>query len=203
MTLPLFNSFSRTLLAIVAIFGMVVTLSGSPAVAQVTAFKQAVAETAASDDQVAAFYRTNNYQPLWTGEGETFKARRAALLQALGGVELHGLAAARYDVDALTSQMKNMRTTRDLGLVEVALSQVFVKYARDVQKGMLIPSEIDSGLVRKVAYRDNADYLTGLQSSGDPRAYFRALPPKSREYLALMKEKLRLEALIQAGGWGA
>lgn len=47
-----------------------ILLSGilsQPAMAQITAFKQAVAEAASTDEEVAAFYRTNKYTPIWTG----------------------------------------------------------------------------------------------------------------------------------------
>ena len=129
--------------------------------------------------------------------------RRAALIQTLSGVELHGLPRARYDVDGLIAQMRDARTTRDLGMVEVALSRIFVKYARDVQSGMLVPSSIDAGLVRKINYLDRGEYLAGLDGADNPAGYMRSLAPAGREYLALMKEKLRLEHLITAGGWGA
>jgi murein L,D-transpeptidase YcbB/YkuD len=188
--------------ALFALFALVTTFAAGPAIAQVTAFKQAVAEASFGNEQVGAYYRSNNYQPLWTGEGEAFKARRAALFQTLEGVSLHGLPDARYDTNALMAQMRDVRTTRDLGMVEVAISKMFVRYARDVQKGMLIPSKIDDGLVREVVYADNATYLGGVENATDPRAYMRTLPPTSREYRALMKEKLRLEGLMRNGGWG-
>jgi murein L,D-transpeptidase YcbB/YkuD len=35
-----------------------------------------------------------------------------------------------------------------------------------------------------------------------PRAYFRSIVPQTGEYARLMKEKIRLEKLIDAGGWG-
>ncbi len=188
--------------AFFAFFALVATFTAGPAIAQVTAFKQAVAEASFGNEQVGAYYRSKNYQPLWTGEGEVFKARRAALFQTLEGVSLHGLPASRYDTNALMAQMRDVRTTRDLGMVEVAISKMFVRYARDVQKGMLIPLTIDDGMQREVIYADNATYLTGMEGTADPQAYMRALPPTSREYLALMKEKLRLEELMRNGGWG-
>ena len=51
---------------------------GGQAHAQVTAFKQAVAESASIDDDIATFYRNAGYAPLWTGEGPEFTARRAS-----------------------------------------------------------------------------------------------------------------------------
>lgn len=171
------------------------------ATAQVTAFKQAIAEAASSDDEVAAFYRTNNYTPIWTGTGAPDLARRAALMRALAGADTHGLPASRYNAAGLMAQMRDVRTTRDLGLVEVALSQALVKYARDIQSGVLIPSRIDAGLVRKVTYVDRGTYLVRI-SQGDPNQFINGLAPQNREYTGLMKQKLRLERLIPNGSWG-
>ena len=177
-------------------------LWSSPAIAQVTAYKQAVAEAASSSDDVAAFYRGSDYAPIWTGEGAADTARRAALIKALSEVETHGLPGSRYDVAGLMEQMKSARTTRDVGMVEVALSRVFLRYARDVQTGVLVPSSVDPGIVRNVFYPEGVSYLNGLANS-DPADYFAQLPPRTQEYTLLRKEKLRLEQLIADGGWGS
>jgi len=173
----------------------------APAQAQVTAFKQTVAEAASSDNDVAAFYRGRDYQPIWTASGEEARARRAALLDALSGADVHGLPVARYGVDRLKAQMAAVRTTRDLAEVEVALSRAFVTYAKDVQTGLLTPSKVDDGIKREVPLHDRAAYLTEFAESA-PQAYLRTLPPVTAEYRALMKEKLRLEHLMAQGGWG-
>ncbi|MBL4767924.1 MAG: L,D-transpeptidase family protein, partial [Rhodobacteraceae bacterium] len=125
-----------------------------------------------------------------------------ALMRALAGAETHGLPAHRYDAAGLMQQMRDVRTTRDLGMVEVALSQALVTYARDIQSGVLVPSKIDSGLVRKVKYTDRAEYLVAI-SQGNPNIFMNGLAPQNREYTGLMKEKLRLERLVANGGWGA
>ncbi|GLQ26701.1 L,D-transpeptidase family protein [Sulfitobacter pacificus] len=173
-----------------------------PAAAQVTAFKQAIAETAAQDDDIAAFYRTNGYTPIWTGAGEEDRNRRAELLRAIRSVAAHGLPVARYDPEGLMNRLASVRTARDRGMVEVEMSRVFLKYARDIQTGMLTPRSIDSAIVREVPYRDRTSYLTGL-SAAKPAAYFRSLPPTSMEYNALIKEKVAMERLLHSGGWGA
>jgi len=171
------------------------------AAAQVTAFKQAVAEAAAKDRDLAAFYQTNGFAGVWTGDGTADKARRVALFDAIRSAEDHGLPAARYDAQALMAQLKSARSARDLGLADVALSQVFLRLARDMQTGVLVPGQVDDDIKRQVPYRDRMSYLTSfLQSS--PAAFFRALPPQSNEYARLMKEKLRLERLADTGGWG-
>ena len=187
---------------ILIVLTLAFVLLASPISAQVTAYKQAVAEAASDDDDIAAFYRANQYAPIWTGPGEDDRARRAALIDALSNVTLHGLPASRYAPQKLMQAMKAARTTRDLGLLEVELSRAFLRYARDVQSGVLIPRQVDSGLVREVQYRNRTDVLSGLASADAPLAYMAELAPQTREYRALMKEKMRLEQLVANGGWG-
>ncbi len=191
----------RALPVCLAGFVLLSCMLSQPATAQITAFKQAIAEAASDDSEVAAFYRSNQYTPIWTGSDPADLARRAALMRALAGAATHGLPEHRYDAAGLMAQMREVRTTRDLGMVEVALSQALVAYARDIQSGVLVPSKIDEGLARKVTYTDRTDYLVGI-SSGDPNVFMNGLAPQNREYTGLMKQKLRLERLVAHGGWG-
>ncbi|TDK45067.1 L,D-transpeptidase family protein [Antarcticimicrobium luteum] len=193
--------FRATVFSAACALGLAVALPAS-AQTQVTAFKQAVAEAASVDADVAAFYRQRDYSPLWTAEGEEARARRAALLDALSGASVHGLPEGRYGIETLKAQMAAVRTTRDLGQVEVALSRAFVTYAKDVQTGLLTPSKVDEDIKRDVPLHDRTGYLTEF-SQANPQSYLRALPPVTAEYRALMKEKLRFEHLIALGGWGA
>ncbi|MEP4700795.1 MAG: peptidoglycan-binding protein, partial [Parasphingorhabdus sp.] len=200
ISLPLTLRRIRTFVQVCAV-GAGFVLAPGLASAQVTAYKQAIAEAAYGHDSVAAFYRDNGYQPIWTGTGDQDRARRAALLDALRGVEVHGLPQRRYDVDGLIDQMSAVRTTRDLGMVEVELSKLFVRYAHDIQTGILTPSKVDSDIKRNVPVRDSQVYLQEM-TVAEPQAYIRNLPPNTAEYRALMKEKLRLERLVASGGWG-
>ncbi|MGR3713612.1 MAG: L,D-transpeptidase family protein [Shimia sp.] len=176
-------------------------LGTSPAMA-FPAFKQAVAEAAARDDRVATYYRTATYDPVWTADTGDSRARRKALIDALANANDHGLPSQRYEVDKLVGQMAAARSARDLGMVEVALTKAYLKYARDLTSGLLVPSKIDDGLVRKIAHRDPQELITGLVVADDPRAYILKLAPQTAEYLRLKKERFRLEALIATGGWG-
>ncbi len=181
---------------------LVVSGKAQPVSAQVTAFVQAVAEAAADDRQLAAFYRQNEYQPIWTGEGDAARERRAALLRTLADAEAHGLPIERYDLGALNVNLRRVTSEREMGRIEVALSKLFLRYARDVQTGVLEPGSVDSGIVREVPRREPGALLSEL-AAGSPVAVMRGLPPQSPEYARLMKEKLRLEALVARGGWGA
>ncbi|MDW4496723.1 L,D-transpeptidase family protein [Sulfitobacter sp. D35] len=172
----------------------------APVHAQVTAFKQAVAEAAVRDADVAAFYRDNNYAALWTDE-EDDRDRRAMLLRALSTADHHGLPAARYDVDGLTARIAAARSPRDLGLLEIELTRVFLAYARDLQTGVLVPSRVVSAVKREVPYRERSEILADVARL-PARDAFRALVPTSPEYVALMRAKLGMERQLERGGWG-
>jgi len=166
-----------------------------------TAFQMAVAERVFDQDGIAEFYRVRGYQPFWTGTSQEHATRRAALIGALSNAELHGLPAERYDVTGLVARMNAAQTTRDLGLIEAELSRVFVRFARDLQSGMLEPTKIDDGLVRKVERRSAKDHLIALNGTPDA-AYIQQLAPQTPQYRALLKQKLLLESLVDQGGWG-
>ncbi len=164
-------------------------------------FRQAIAEAASQDSAIAAFYQTNGYTPIWTGDTEADTARRRALMLAIAEAPAHGLPAARYDGPGLMEAMRKARTPRELGLLEVELSRSLLRIARDLHSGILVPSEIDRGIVRKVTYQDRFSVLNAFSTS-NPATFFRALAPATAEYNRLMKEKMRLEGLMAVGGWG-
>ncbi|WP_299280773.1 L,D-transpeptidase family protein [uncultured Tateyamaria sp.] len=204
MTVTVSNFWTPRIWATLLAVTLALVLTGLPqaATAQVTAFKQAVAESAARDADIAAFYKANGYASLWTGRSGKERQRRVALFKALDGAGNHGLPAGRYDAAGLQAKMKAAKTERDRGLVEVELSRTFLQYARDLQTGVLVPSRVDSAIVRQVPYRDRTSYLVNFSKSS-PGGFFKALAPKTMEYNALMKEKLRMERLLSKGGWGA
>ncbi|MEM6307860.1 MAG: peptidoglycan-binding protein, partial [Pseudomonadota bacterium] len=174
---------------------------GNMAVAQSVAFQQGLIKAAESDKDVAAYYKAHNYAPLWTTENGIHKKRIDALITAFAQSGSHGLPRDAYDVGALKSRIAKAQTDADFGALEAQLSRLFLQYARDVQTGITVPSRIDSEIVRKVPYRGRQGTLVAFSKSS-PTGFMKALPPKTPEYARLMREKLALERLIGAGGWG-
>ncbi len=173
----------------------------APAVAQSTAFTRSLAEAAAADPAMAGFYRGQAFATLWTGPQD--QARRQALIKALRGAALHGLPVARYDAANLTAMAQAAVTEGDRGRVEVAMTEAFLSYARDLSSGALEPVKVDAGIIREIIRPDPALLLAEFAASATPDAYLRSLAPKSPEYARLLKEKFALQARIAAGGWGA
>ena len=171
----------------------------NPVFAQSTAYRQAVAEASVLNEDVAEWYRTTSYDTLWTSADDA--DRRAALLTVLDKAADHGLPIGRYDAAALRLAYTGARTEGDRGRLEVMMTKAFLDYARDIQTGVLVPSDVDVGIVREVPLRDPRANLAALLA-GDPMEFLRSLPPKAPAYARLMKEKIKLQGLMAKGGWG-
>lgn len=200
----MFNSagihLSTVLTTTFFLFGGVVT--ADKAEAQSAAFKQAVAEAALDDKDIAAFYRENNFEPIWTDRSSADRQRRDAFIQAVSSAHLHGLPAGRYDPELLQTNVRSVRNDRDLGRLEVEMSRLFVRYARDIQSGVIVPASVDRDIKRKAPLRDRTAILRNLVSS-TPRAYIRNLAPQTPEYARLMKAKIQFEDLVARDAWGS
>ncbi|MEM7644492.1 MAG: peptidoglycan-binding protein, partial [Pseudomonadota bacterium] len=165
----------------------------------VTPFQQAVAEASAEDEAIAAFYRSRSFAPIWMGDGA--EHRRAAFLWALDQAETHGLPTARYDADSIRADFAAAQTGRARGALEVEMTRRFLRYAQDVSSGILDPKLVDRTIVVDVPRRDWLEQITAF-TEGDPYAFVQSLWPTSPNYTRLLREKLRLQEMARAGGWG-
>jgi murein L,D-transpeptidase YcbB/YkuD len=205
LSLRLVNKFSiagRVAAAVILCAGILAALLPTGAVAQVTAFRQAVAESAARDEALSAFYRARGFEGIWTGTSVRDRDRRNAFLGALADAGEHGLPTADYDPDRVMARLRTAETPAEKGATEVYLSELFLQYARDIQTGLLTPGDVVPAIKREVPYRDRLDLIRGFAQSG-PAGFLSALPPQSPEYARLLREKVRLERLLARGGWGA
>ena len=168
---------------------------------RVTAFMQALAEAVAGDPALAAFYRDNGHRPIWTGRGGRDRARRQALLGALEDAPVHALPQAAYDDALLRANLGTIRSGRDLGRAEAALSRLFLTYVNHLQGGVLEPRRVDREIIRSRPLRAGAALLESFSRSS-PAAFLRRQAPRAPEYARLMKAKREMERLIGRGGWG-
>ena len=193
-------NFTLQRLAPVVLLALCLTLE-SPAQAQeFPAFRAALAEHVAEDADIAEFYRSRDFASLWTGADDA--GRRGALISALARAPEHGLPASRYDLPALLASFEAVKSDQERGALEARVTQVFLQYARDLHSGVLEPGQIDRNIVRILPRPDPAELLSGL-IAGNPVSFLRNLAPQAPEYARLLRARQRLEAVIEAGGWGA
>ncbi|WP_371153426.1 murein L,D-transpeptidase [Jannaschia sp. 2305UL9-9] len=187
---------SLTALALVFALGVPQAVTAAPLV---TPMQQAVAQAASEDASIAAFYRDRDFAPIWMGEGA--EHRRAAFLWALDAADNHGLPAGRYDAATIRADFAAASTPEARGALEVEMTRRFLRYAQDVSSGILDPSQVDSTIKVEVPKRDWLEQITQF-TEGDPYVFVQGLWPTSPAYTRLLREKLRLEEIRAAGGWG-
>ncbi|RVT84417.1 murein L,D-transpeptidase [Rhodobacteraceae bacterium CCMM004] len=175
--------------------------AGPAAATQVTAFKQAVAESASDDPVLSQFYREQGYAPIWVADEADDRARRAAFLSVVAKAPMHGLPAGRYDAATIKRLLASARSERDRGRIEVELSRLLLRFARDLETGILTPARVVPDIKRTVPLRDGVEVLTEFAGTR-PHEFLRSLTPGSAEYTRLAREKLALERAIAQGGWG-
>ena len=175
--------------------------TGASALTAVTGFRQGVAEAASRSEVLAAFYRGRGFDGIWAGSADREVARRNALLAAMVESPMHGLGPHRHDAEALVRSLQAARSPYEQGVAEVEMSAAFLSLSRDLNAGMLVPSEVSSHIKREVLAADPLTVLTVLPEE-EPVAFLRGLAPATPEYARLLSEKLRLERLVANGGWG-
>jgi murein L,D-transpeptidase YcbB/YkuD len=146
------------------------------------------------------FYSENDYELIWLGNNALASQRRAELVNSLQSASFHGLPGKKYQVNSLLSKLSTSDSLFEIGLLEGLFMIAFTEYASDLDTGVLIPSEVDTDIVRQINFKDTDFYIQGLLSR-NPYDYFRSLGPQSSEYARLLVEYQKLSEIIRNGGW--
>lgn len=182
-----------------AVLVAVPSVTSAEDMAEPAPFVQALTVATAGDEAISAFYAQRDHRAFWTAPDQV--QRRAALLAAIAGAADHGLPVARYDAGALANAFRTARTEGDRGRLDVEMTRAFLSYARDLATGVLDPSKVDPTIIREPLRQDPLALLAAFERA-EPARFLRDLAPDAPEYARLMKEKLRLEQRIMAGGQG-
>ena len=146
------------------------------------------------------FYLENDYELIWFGNNALASQRRAELVNSLQSASFHGLPGKKYQVNSLLSKLSTSDSLFEIGVLEGLFMIAFTEYASDLDTGVLIPSEVDTDIVRQINFKDTDFYIQGLLSR-NPYDYFRSLGPQSSEYARLLVEYQKLSEIIRNGGW--
>lgn len=180
------------------------TVATAPAAAvDGAALQTALIAPQATSDEARLHYQNTAYRGLWfDGSGDDSKAM--ALVEVLSRAGDHALPAAKYNTPLLRAALTAARAgdPAAIAAAEIALTNAFLTYARDLNSGLLEPRRVDRDLHVFPERPDAPMLLMGLSRATDVTAFLDALAPGHAHYAALKAELGELVSMGVAGAWG-
>lgn len=141
---------------------------------------------------ILAFYKAQNFKPVWTENGQV-SARAIAVLKIIAGSEADGLVPANYlpvglaNFDNPASVIGS--DVQKIAQFDVALSVQVVKFARHMSGGQFDPNRLSlyNDIKPQTVSADAA--LRVLAFTPYPESYLSGLAPKNPQY-AIFKDQL-------------
>ena len=188
---------------IVLTIGLCVGLAHSAIATQAddVAYKLALSKEISESGPAVEFYQARGFAPIWVDGARDARQRLAALQRAFDDAAAHGLPQELFDARKIRNDIRAIRTSADLGVVEGKITRAYLEYAQMARFGVLRPNRVDEEIKRKRLQIDQGSYLRNLVAS-DPNAFFTQLYPQNQEYARLVQEKQRLFSVLARGGLG-
>ena len=196
------NAWRKYCVAILLCFMTIFPIGAYATQGNDIAYKLALSKELANVGAAVEFYQERGFEPIWVDRSRDARNRLGALFAAFDDAAAHGLPQGLFDASAIRNDIRSIRTSADLGVVEGEITRAYLQYAQMIQFGVVRPSAVDEEIKRKRAKIDQGSYLTNLVTS-DAQAFFQRIYPQNREYARLLQEKESLFGIIARGGWGA
>jgi len=149
--------------------------------------------------QVYTFYFDRSFKPVWTRDaGAKSKARE--LLAIMKRAEEEGLDPAWYRVREI-DDLIDETDPRGLAELDMLVTRAFIDYARDLQKGRVSPSEVDSENAIAPIEIGAATLLDGAEQAESIAQYVQTLQPASDRYQRMRSKLAELRKIEANGGW--
>jgi len=148
---------------------------------------------------VSGFYTARGYQPAWTGPAG-LNPSGESVMRALARADEDGLNPEDYVPSAL-ARLAAQRTTESTANLEVLLSLVVVRFARDVGWGITVPSEVDRANSYEVRPFDAGAVLGDVAAAPDPGEALRQYAPPSFVYGLVKRALADLRSRRAQSGW--
>jgi murein L,D-transpeptidase YcbB/YkuD len=148
---------------------------------------------------VSGFYTARGYQPAWTGPAG-LNPSGESVMRALARADEDGLNPEDYVPSAL-ARLAAQRTTEGTANLEVLLSLVVVRFARDVGWGITVPSEVDRANSYEVRPFDAGAVLGDVAAAPDPGEALRQYAPPSFVYGLVKRALADLRSRRAQSGW--
>ena len=164
-----------------------------------TALRAELKSLGFSGTEIGTYYRDRSYAPVWFGEAP----RARQLIMAMNKAHEHGLPREQYGTLALADLAIRVSDDATRAQAEIALSVAFVRFARHLNSGILIPREVDKEIFVEPEVKTAGHLLDAAVASPSIGALVDDLAPSHPDYARLLEEKTRLEAKMESGGFGA
>lgn len=165
------------------------------------ALEVALSSRDAASEGARRHYEASGYRGLWIGpEGDDDRAQD--LLDALERADEHALPSQRYGVGALRAALASIGPagSANVANTELALTQAFLRYARDLSSGLLEPNAVDREIHISPPRSDERRLLADLADAPSVEVLLAGLPPTDPGYGRLMTHLAELRA-EQGDGW--
>lgn len=163
---------------------------------QVSDWRQAVVDT----DILGGYYTDHGGQSLWIENGQP-SVRAVELVDAIKRAAEDGLEASDYLPGRLTI-LPDLAGDRDAAGFELAMSQAFILFARDLHAGRTSPSVSAPDIVIARKPVEPGRWLAAVRENG-VEAALGELRPKHPQYFQLRRMLAGYRTLVAKGGWGA
>ena len=165
------NARRRHFVAILICFMGIFPIEAHASQGNDIAYKLALSKELADVGAAVEFYQERGFEPIWVDRSLDARKRLGALFAAFEDSAANGLPQGLFDARAIRNDIRSIRTSADLGVVEGQITRAYLKYAQMIQFGVVRPGAVDEEIKRKRAKIDQRSYLTNLVAS-DAQAFF-------------------------------
>lgn len=150
-----------------------------------------------------AFYAARGYAPLWLAPDGSATDAADALLDWIGEADAHALPPQRYDTSGLAARLARPLTPREAATLELELTRLFVRYARDLTSGLLDPRQVSRQIHVTPPRTDPAQLLEDAAGTRDMSAFLASLSPANPDYRRLLELRREMHRIVRDGDWGS
>ncbi len=162
---------------------------------------ESLSESALNWQHLRKFYRQRNYLPVWVnGKGPLLRAR--LFRDTLRNAEIDGIDPQAYYLSAIEQKWRSTSINNQT-MLELLLTDAFIRYSVHVRTGRLKPKEIDPDWhIKPPAVNGNPfNWLT--LADDEFAAILDSLPPIHIGYKNLRTALARYRQIEKDGGWPA
>ena len=148
---------------------------------------------------VFLIYESRNYTPIWVRDsGPKNKARD--FLKILQNSRDDALEPSNYRVAEIEKRIKSTDYT-ELVELELLLSRALLDYGRDINRGRIEPSKINSNIRIFPKVTGAATMLDRIERADGVSDVFNTMPPQTPRYGRMKTKLVEFRRMAALGGW--